>query len=53
MYILISYLPPAQLLINPLFDKKDILGLEILIEHYGPGIDSASNRNEYQEYSWG
>jgi hypothetical protein len=21
--------------------------------HYGPGIDSASNRNEYQESSWG
>jgi hypothetical protein len=20
--------------------------------HYGPGVDSASNRNEYQEYSW-
>jgi hypothetical protein len=21
--------------------------------HYGPGVDSASNRNAYQEYSWG
>jgi hypothetical protein len=21
--------------------------------HYGPGVDSASNRNEYQEYFWG
>jgi hypothetical protein len=21
--------------------------------HYGPGVDSASNRNEYQEYSCG
>jgi hypothetical protein len=21
--------------------------------HYGPGFDSASNRNEYQEPSWG
>jgi hypothetical protein len=21
--------------------------------HYGPGVDSASNRNEYQEDSWG
>jgi hypothetical protein len=20
--------------------------------HYDPGVDSASNRNEYQEYSW-
>jgi hypothetical protein len=21
--------------------------------HYGPGVDSASNRNEHQETSWG
>jgi hypothetical protein len=21
--------------------------------HYGPGVDSASNRNEYHESSWG
>jgi hypothetical protein len=21
--------------------------------HYGPGVDSTSNRNEYQEFSWG
>jgi hypothetical protein len=21
--------------------------------HYGPGIDTASNRNEHQESSWG
>jgi hypothetical protein len=25
----------------------------ILKIHYGPGVDSASNRNEYQEFSWG
>jgi hypothetical protein len=23
-----------------------------LPQHYGPGVDSGSNRNEYQEYSW-
>jgi hypothetical protein len=23
------------------------------LPHYGPGVDSASNRNEYQEASWG
>jgi hypothetical protein len=22
-------------------------------QHYGLGVDSASNRNEYQEFSWG
>jgi hypothetical protein len=21
--------------------------------HYGPGVDSASNKNEYQEFPWG
>jgi hypothetical protein len=23
------------------------------MQHYGPVVDSASNRNEYQESSWG
>jgi hypothetical protein len=27
--------------------------VENLQPHYGPGIDSASNKNEYQESSWG
>jgi hypothetical protein len=26
---------------------------ESLQPHYGPGVDSASNRNGYQESSWG
>jgi hypothetical protein len=26
---------------------------EQMWEHYGPGVDSASNRNEYQEYFLG
>jgi hypothetical protein len=35
-----------------------MVSLEIFIDrifpgHYGPGIDSASNRNEYQEYFLG
>jgi hypothetical protein len=25
----------------------------ILQPHYGPGVDSASNSNEYQQPSWG
>ena len=29
------------------FDKKSFRS------HYGPGVDSASNRNEYQEYFLG
>jgi hypothetical protein len=28
--------------------------LDIIFQpQYGPGVDSASNRNEYQESSWG
>jgi hypothetical protein len=25
----------------------------VLMRQYGPGVDSASNRNEFQESSWG
>jgi hypothetical protein len=25
----------------------------LFLPHYGPGVDSASNRNEYQEYFLG
>jgi hypothetical protein len=25
----------------------------VLVQDYGPGVDSASNRNEYQEYFLG
>jgi len=27
--------------------------IDIIRPHYGPGVDSASNRNEYQEYFLG
>jgi hypothetical protein len=27
--------------------------IDLIQPHYGPGVDSASNRNEYQEDSWG
>ena len=26
------------------------IDIKSFLSHYGPGIDSASNRNEYQEY---
>jgi len=38
------------------FVRSKLESLEIFIEiktyrpHYGPGVDSASNRNEYQEH---
>jgi len=39
--------------------RSQLVSLEIFIDikyfrsHYGPGVDSTSNRNEYQEYSLG
>jgi hypothetical protein len=29
------------------------LKYKVFQPHYGPGVDSASNRNEYKESSWG
>ena len=29
------------------------IDIKFLRSHYGPGVDSASNRNEYQEYFLG
>jgi hypothetical protein len=29
------------------------LDFSVDLMHYGPGVDSASNGNEYQESSWG
>jgi hypothetical protein len=29
------------------------LSIDLIKQHYGPGVDSASNRNEYQESFWG
>jgi hypothetical protein len=35
--------------------NRKVTGLspESFQPHYGPGVDSASKRNEYQESSWG
>jgi len=29
------------------------IDIKSFLSHYGPGVDSASNRNEYQEYFLG
>ena len=29
------------------------IDIKFFVSHYGPGVDSASNRNEYQEYFLG
>jgi hypothetical protein len=35
-------------------DEMDIFHFTWSLQpHYGPEVDSASNRNEYQESSWG
>jgi hypothetical protein len=35
--------------------EVDFFSIYLILQaaHYGPGVDSASNRNEYQESSWG
>jgi hypothetical protein len=43
-----SWRSRVRLLMN-LFD----FATDVILPHYGLGIDSASNRNEYQQSSWG
>ena len=31
----------------------DVIGIKSFRSHYGPGVGSASNRNEYQEHCLG
>jgi hypothetical protein len=34
--------------------RSQVQFIQLIFEpHYGPGVDSASNTNEYQEFSWG
>jgi hypothetical protein len=36
------------------FPMRWIFSIDLVLPtHYGPGVDSVSNRNEYQEYFWG
>jgi len=44
--------------IGRLLVRSQLVSLEFFIDiivrlHYGPGVDSASNRNEYQEHFLG
>jgi hypothetical protein len=34
-------------------DTGFFIDMDAFWSHYGPGVDSASNRNEYQEYFLG
>jgi hypothetical protein len=41
-------------LLSLIVDEVDFFNLpNPSSQHYGPGVDSASNRNEYQDDSWG
>ena len=40
-------------LVEPLRYKSECRGFDSFRPHYGPGVDSASNRNEYQDYFLG
>ena len=48
-----------MLQIGRLLARSQLVSLEFFIDiksfrsHYGPGVDSVSNRNEYQEYFFG
>jgi len=33
--------------------QSQLVSFEFFRSHYGPGVDSASNRNEYQEHFLG
>jgi hypothetical protein len=33
--------------------SDEVTGFSIDLTQYGPGVDSVSKRNEYQEFSWG
>ena len=54
-----TFLPCAVLQIGRLLVRSLLVSLEFFIHiksfrsHYGPGVDSASNRNEYQEHFLG
>jgi len=37
----------------PASDSGFFINIKFFRSHYGPGVDSASNRNEYQEYFLG
>jgi len=39
--------------VTPLLLYISVLPIARLRPHYGPGVDAASNRNEYQEYFLG
>ena len=38
---------------SQLVSLEFFIGIKSFRSHYGPGVDSASNRNEYQEYFMG
>jgi hypothetical protein len=44
-------------LVSAVHKKKTIVGeidlVTVIMPHYGPRVDSASNRNEYQDYFLG
>ena len=43
----------VQLVRSQLVSLEFFIDIKSFRSHYGPGVDSASNRNEYQEYFLG
>jgi hypothetical protein len=44
---------PIRLILSSQERRKPFCSRPSFLPHYGPGVDSASNRNEYQEFSLG
>ena len=49
----LKYLYTRSLVRSQLVPLEFFIGIKSLRSHYGPGVDSISNRNEYQEYFLG
>ena len=47
------YLNLVEFLPNSKESLVQFIDIKFFRTHYGPGVDSASNRNEYQEYFLG
>jgi len=53
MKIRCSYFTSVSLVRSQLVSLEFFIDIKSYRSHYGPGVDSASNRNEYQEHFLG
>ena len=53
MVKVLCYKSESRLVRSQLVSLEFFIDIKSFRSHYGPGFDSASNRNEYQEYFLG